>query len=282
MLGVGNAGKCTKQRAKKAYSKKRKYHPPKNKEPAASTTHKKVVRTRYYYHLSDDTKHDGIFVDQVLRNSILKYDNASSQYKNKLHFGLLRLPIDSEFNLRIIRTDGAAGDGKGGIDVMLSFGAKNVLRKDIVTHDVFFNTSEEIANYLSIKNPQFSYTTIKSYKSGKRTPNSIELANCMKQHRIVFIPYGEIICKEYLCDCTSCLQLKFSDCFDSQVSSDHEDDSSTVNEFESDEDENNEEDEDIDHNQQIFDFVEVPSYVSLVSQVTLSSLYISLRSPKKV
>ena len=43
VLGVGNAGKCTKQRAKKAYSKKRKYHPPKNKEPAARTTHKKVV-----------------------------------------------------------------------------------------------------------------------------------------------------------------------------------------------------------------------------------------------
>ena len=46
VLGVGNAGKCTKQRAKKAYSKKKKYHPPKNKEPAASTTcgyHKKVV-----------------------------------------------------------------------------------------------------------------------------------------------------------------------------------------------------------------------------------------------
>ena len=42
MLGVGNAGKCTKQRAKKAYSQKRKYHPPKNKEPADSTTHKNV------------------------------------------------------------------------------------------------------------------------------------------------------------------------------------------------------------------------------------------------
>ena len=31
-------------------------------------------QTRYHYHLSDDTKHDGIFVDQVLRDIILKYD----------------------------------------------------------------------------------------------------------------------------------------------------------------------------------------------------------------
>ena len=132
--------------------------------------------------------------------------------------------------------------GEGLIDAMSSLGAKNVLRKDIVTHDVFSNTSEEIANYLSIKNPQFSYTTISptNLANKRQAPNnSIELANCTKQHMIVFIPYGEIICKEYLCDCTSCLQLKSSDCFYSQVSPDHEDDTSTVNEFESDEGENN-------------------------------------------
>ena len=45
------------------------------------------------------------------------------------------------------------------------------------------------------------------------------------------------------------MQLKFSDCFYSQVSPDHEDDFFTMNEFESDEGENNEDDEDIDHNQ---------------------------------
>ena len=34
---------------------------------------------------------------------------------------------------------------------MPSFGVKNILRKGIVTYDVFFNTSEDIVDYLIIK-----------------------------------------------------------------------------------------------------------------------------------
>ena len=30
--------------------------------------------TRYHYHLSDDTKHDPFYIDQVLRDIIIKYD----------------------------------------------------------------------------------------------------------------------------------------------------------------------------------------------------------------
>ena len=41
---------------------------------------------------------------------------------------------------------------------MPSFGVKNILRKGIVTYDVFFNTSEDIVDYLIIKCPQFNYT----------------------------------------------------------------------------------------------------------------------------
>ena len=91
--------------------------------------------------------HDSIFVDHVIRNIIDKYgvcnlkynlwiqsDNVSSQYKNKYSFGLLN-KLASEFNLRIIRTYGAAR--KGAIDGMTSFGVKKLLRKDIATHNVF-------------------------------------------------------------------------------------------------------------------------------------------------
>ena len=50
------------------------------------------VKNRYHYHLSNDAKHDGIFVDQMLRDMISVYeihnedfwfqsDNAPSQYK---------------------------------------------------------------------------------------------------------------------------------------------------------------------------------------------------------
>ena len=88
---------------------------------------------------------------------------------------------------------------------------------------------------------------------------------------IVFIPYGEIIYKEYLCDCTSCLQLKFSDCFYIQVSPDC--DTSTVNELESEYGQSNGGDEIIDRNQQVFGFVEVPSYVSLITGNIVEPLY---------
>ena len=97
---------------------------------------------RYHFH---DTKHDSIFVDQVLRYLLTGYgisnedlliqsDKASFQYKNKNSFGLL-LKLANEFNIRIIRTYGAAGHGKGAIDGMSSFGVKNIFWRDIVTHD---------------------------------------------------------------------------------------------------------------------------------------------------
>ena len=77
---------------------------------------------RYHYHLSNDTKHDGIFVDHVIRDIIQQYDinnedlwiqsdNASSQYKALHSFGLLQNLAD-EFGLRIIRTYGLQVTGK--------------------------------------------------------------------------------------------------------------------------------------------------------------------------
>ena len=125
---------------------------------------------QYHYHLSDDTKHDSIFDDHVLRELIIHYNisnkdlrvqsnNASSQYKNKHSFGLQQSLAD-EFNLRIIRTYGAAGHGKGVIDALPNFSVKNILRKDIVTHDVFFNNSCEMAEYLASKNLQYYCSTI--------------------------------------------------------------------------------------------------------------------------
>ena len=109
---------------------------------------------RYHYHLSDDTKHDAVFVDHVLHDTIARYgiksedfwiesDNASSQYKRNHSFGLLQQVAD-KFGLKIICTYGAAGYGKAAIDGTSSFGVKNIFRKDIVTCDLFFNSSEVI------------------------------------------------------------------------------------------------------------------------------------------
>ena len=61
------------------------------------------------------------------------------------------------FSLRIIHTYSAAGHGKGAICGMSSCGVKNILRKDIVTHDIFFNQREEFVDYLSINCPHYDY-----------------------------------------------------------------------------------------------------------------------------
>ena len=101
---------------------------------------------RYHYHLSDDMKHDAVFVDYVLRDIIARYviknedfwiqSDVSNQYKSKHSFGLLQQLAD-EFGLGIIRTYGAAGHSNGAIDGMSSFGMKNISRKEIVTRDAF-------------------------------------------------------------------------------------------------------------------------------------------------
>ena len=101
----------------------------------------------YVYHLSDDTGHDSTFVDEVLndifgrwniRNEkiLLKSDNAGKQYKDKYAFAYYQKLTD-KYNVRIIRLYGAAGHGKELIDAMSCFGVKSILRKDIVTGDLW-------------------------------------------------------------------------------------------------------------------------------------------------
>ena len=69
--------------------------------------------------------------------------------------------LADDFNLRIIRTYKASVHGKGVIDAMSSFGAKNILRHNIITQDdVFFNDSDSIVNYLATKKPDYSYTHV--------------------------------------------------------------------------------------------------------------------------
>ena len=166
-----------------------------------------------------------MFVDQVLSELIRKYDiknqdlwiqsdNAPAQYKNKYAFFLLQR-LAKAFNLRIIRTFGVAGHGKGAIDGMSSFEITNILRKDIVTNNIFFHYSEEVVDYLSHKYPQFNYEHIPSedvVKSRIMQKDSIIIRNCMKQHLMVFTPTDDIFLKEYLCSCSSCLQFSLKEC----------------------------------------------------------------------
>ena len=227
-----------------------------------------------------DTNHDGIFVDHVLRDLIIsdnffnedlgvQSDNAYLQYKNKHSFGPLQSLAD-EFSLRIIRTYGPAHHCKGAIDAMSSFGVKNILRKDMVTHDVFFNNSSDMVQYLSAKNPRYYCSTI-PVKSLVLAPqnvgNLIKLPSCMKQYLIIFRPKEKIFCKDYFCYCNSCLQFNFKNCTNEDAV--HYDDKDEENDLNCEE----EIDEEIDQFQQVFEFITAPPFVSLCSGTTVEPLY---------
>ena len=85
-----------------------------------------------------------------------------------------------------------------------------MLRKDIVNRNVFINKSEEVVDYLEIKCPHFSYTYLLSddvVKSRIEKNESMIIKECMKQHLMVFTKNEPILCKGYLCSCSSCLEF---------------------------------------------------------------------------
>ena len=117
---------------------------------------------RYHYHITGDTKHDPIFVDQVIRDIITHYnirnedlwiqsDNAPTQYKNKHAFRLYQNLAD-EFGLRVIRPYGAAGHNKGVIDALSSFGAKNILGMTSLPGMYFLTTAKQSWTTLQRRN----------------------------------------------------------------------------------------------------------------------------------
>ena len=80
----------------------------------------------------------------------------------------------------------------------------------------------------------------------------------MKQQLMVLEPNStNIICREYLCKCNQCLQLNFGHCVDSNEL--HEEECNQIDGERYDEAE-------IDsYRDHIFNFVDVPSYVTLLS-----------------
>ena len=81
---------------------------------------------------------------------------------------------------------------------MSSFGVKNILRKDIVTYDVFFNTNEDIVDYLTIKCLQFNYTHLPSddvVKSRISPNDAMIIKDCMKHHLMIFAPNEPVLAR---------------------------------------------------------------------------------------
>ena len=239
--------------------------------------HLEPTENRYHYHLSDNTKCHPFFVDVVLRDIISKYkiqnenlriqsDNAPSQYKNKHAFSLYQ-KLAEDFNLGIIRTYGAAGHGKGVIDAMSSFDAKNILCHDIVTQNIFFNDSESITNYLAMKKPEFSYTNLPelSIITKHNLPHiPKEIKDCMKPHMMIYESGKEVMVKEYICECDPCRRFDFEEC---ENDSKEEHSEVEIDDYFADEELDSYQEE------QIFDFIEIPSFATLFTGVSCEPLY---------
>ena len=243
----------------------------------------------YVYHLSDDTGHDPTFVNEVLNDIflrwnicnetiLLKSDNAPNQYKDKYAFAYYQ-DLANKYNVRIVRLYGAAGHGKGLIDAMSSFGVKSILRKDIVTGDVWYKNSEEMCKHLRKVQPErtkgdktmiYQHLDPVKIDAKRMTRPQLPIAGCMKQHLFDYKPGSKkILCKEFLCDCLQCLQLDFDKCVKlsaenpvAPVDSIHHEDEGSLNI-----DEENE-------SHKVFEFVAVPSFVALISEDSNEPVYI--------
>ena len=109
--------------------------------------------------------------------------------------------LSDKYNVRMIRTYGAAGYGKGLIYVIPSFGAKAILRRDIVTKCIWFQNISTIYDYLESRcDSRMSYFNFgeKIINQKRLTKEGFKIKGCMSQH--------------ILCNCEECLQLNFSSC----------------------------------------------------------------------
>ena len=134
---------------------------------------------------------------------------------------------------------------------------------------MYFSTPVKIADYFTIKCPQFNYTHLPSddvVKSRISRDDAMIIKDCMKQHLMIFAPNEPVFCKEYLCSCNACLRFDFKEFSGDDIPVYAE---SPCSDYFGDD----EEFDAIDKTEQIFDFLDVPSFVSLFSGNQNEPLY---------
>ena len=116
---------------------------------------------KHVYHLSDDTSHDSIMTFEIIKDIIAKHpeiielkqlllhsNNCQDQYKCKYIFPKMK-ELAKLYKIDIVWFYGEPGHGRGLVDAMSSFRCKEQLREEIVKHDNFFNTAEEMIKFLN-------------------------------------------------------------------------------------------------------------------------------------
>ena len=121
--------------------------------------HPELPKPTYMYHISDNTTHNSVFTDHVIRDLIQKFnaedypliriksDNCAAQYCS-LHVFEAYQRLANVLVKTIIIYYGVNGHGKGLVDAMSGFGVKTPLRRGIITKDFMFNTAAELVVYL--------------------------------------------------------------------------------------------------------------------------------------
>ena len=106
--------------------------------------------------MSDDTNHDSIMTNNVISSIIESYpdvmksgklvlrtDNCSTQYKSQFVFQNL-INLSKKYGIEIAWFYGEPGHGRGLIDAMAWFGAKQPLLYSILADNKWFANASEI------------------------------------------------------------------------------------------------------------------------------------------
>ena len=180
----------------------------------------------YLYHLSDDLLHDAKMVAAVVESilniynedSVLnrfKSDNCTCQYKCLNVFPFWRRMAIEKGKI-FITYYGVSGHGKGQVDGMSAFGIKGPLRRAIITHDNFFNSANDIVEFLSAEMcdyPERKYILVEpQWERREMDKEQLEIKKCMSYHAIAYFPDSSIQGKVNTCACKNCIVGKFTSC----------------------------------------------------------------------
>ena len=153
---------------------------------------------------------------------------------------------------------------------MSSFGVKAILKRDIVSHDCWFESSNDICEYLSSRcDSSMSYTNLdtKSIDEKRQNKEGHKIKGCMFQHIFECVPHSKTVYNsENLCECEECINLNFSSCLEEAIELDETVEQVNVESYTEIEEKNYcELDEDTDQANRIYEFTAISSFVAVIT-----------------
>ena len=155
-----------------------------------------------------------IHLDPKLEIIRIKFDNCSTQNKSKIVFGKYK-QLASEKGIPVICHYADSSHGKGLVDAISDFRAKDPLRKAVVIQDLHCDCGSNIVSFLKdlfINDNQKHHFELRSKEIQSITTSAIKIKDCRIQLMVIFFPDGKIQVKQNICCCTSCIRGALIDC----------------------------------------------------------------------